>query len=163
MKNELRFRDMTEAEYAAYYDWTTRHYAECMIKSGGQTDKDAALKFAKDDLAECLTNGINTAGTFFYTVENGENEDIGLLVWQEDIHEKGVAFILDIMIYEDFRRRGYATRAVKMLFDVAKERGYKKCRLNVFNFNTGAKSVYEKCGMSVEKEFRRTTLMIIDL
>ena len=50
-----------------------------------------------------------------------------------------------------------------MLFEKARKLGYKKCRLNVFNYNTGAKSVYEKCGMRVEKEFNRTTLMIIDL
>lgn len=55
-------------------------------------------------------------------------------------------WIYDIIINEDFRRRGYASRTLELVEDRAKELGAKSVELHVFGHNHGALSLYEKMG-----------------
>ena len=59
---------------------------------------------------------------------------------------KPEAFIYDIMIYEAYRRQGYATSALKVMEAKVRELGFYKISLHVFGHNSPAISLYEKIG-----------------
>ncbi len=53
------------------------------------------------------------------------------------------------MIYEDYRRRGYATQALRAIEEKARELGLNNIALHVFGHNDGARVLYEKVGYVV--------------
>ena len=60
-----------------------------------------------------------------------------------------VCRIYDIIINENFRRRGYASRTLELVEARAKELGAKNVELHVFSHNHGAQALYEKVGYNV--------------
>jgi RimJ/RimL family protein N-acetyltransferase len=55
-------------------------------------------------------------------------------------------FVVDIQVYEGFRRRGYGTAAFCIMEDHAREIGITTIALNVFDHNHRARAMYEKLG-----------------
>ena len=49
-------------------------------------------------------------------------------------------------MHSDRRRRGIATALIRAAEDWARGRGYVEVRLDVFEFNAGARSLYERLG-----------------
>jgi ribosomal protein S18 acetylase RimI-like enzyme len=58
-------------------------------------------------------------------------------------------WIYDIIIHENFRRKGYASRTLELVETRAKELGAKSVELHVFGHNHGAQALYEKVGYNV--------------
>jgi ribosomal protein S18 acetylase RimI-like enzyme len=56
------------------------------------------------------------------------------------------AFVYNIEVYPDFRRRGYAEAAMKELEVVARRMGAETIRLHVFGHNAAARPLYVKLG-----------------
>jgi ribosomal protein S18 acetylase RimI-like enzyme len=56
------------------------------------------------------------------------------------------AFVCDVVIFEEFRRRGYARRAFELLEGRARELGATSIGLHVFGHNGAARQLYEKLG-----------------
>ncbi|HEX9095919.1 MAG TPA: GNAT family N-acetyltransferase, partial [Candidatus Dormibacteraeota bacterium] len=56
------------------------------------------------------------------------------------------AFIYNIEIYPQFRRRGYAEQAMLKLEEEVRRLGLEAIRLHVFGHNTAARPLYEKLG-----------------
>ena len=57
-------------------------------------------------------------------------------------------WIVDIIINEDFRRRGCATRTLELVENRAGELGARSVELHVFGHNHGAIALYRKIGYS---------------
>jgi ribosomal protein S18 acetylase RimI-like enzyme len=55
-------------------------------------------------------------------------------------------WIYDIIINENFRRKGYASRTLELVEDRARALGAKSVELHVFGHNQGARALYEKVG-----------------
>lgn len=66
------------------------------------------------------------------------------LEWPQDS-----IYLYNFQIYEPFRRRGYATRALRASDDKARELGVNKISLHVFGHNHAAQDLYRKAGYDV--------------
>jgi ribosomal protein S18 acetylase RimI-like enzyme len=59
---------------------------------------------------------------------------------------KRQVFVLDIQIYEAYRRQGYGSQAFLAMEEKAKELGISTISLHVFKHNHSARAMYEKLG-----------------
>jgi RimJ/RimL family protein N-acetyltransferase len=92
-----------------------------------------------------LPQGPNAHNNFLYSVRD-ESDEVGI-VWFA-LRDSGVGrsvWIYDI-IHEGFRRRGYASRTLELVEDMAKKLGARCLRLHGFSHNHGAQALYEKIG-----------------
>jgi ribosomal protein S18 acetylase RimI-like enzyme len=58
-------------------------------------------------------------------------------------------WIYDIIIHENFRRKGYASRTLDLVEERARDLGAKSVELHVFGHNHGARTLYEKLGYNI--------------
>ena len=59
------------------------------------------------------------------------------------------AFILDIKIFEEFRRRGYARLALQEMERLVRKAGLSRISLHVFAYNQPAQALYAALGFVV--------------
>ena len=127
-----------------------RDYAADKVRAGAWSESEAQLRAAKD-VDGLLPEGPATQGHFLYSVrEDAADAEVGT-VWFA-LRDSGVrryVWIYDIIINENFRRRGYASRTLELVEARAKELGAKSVELHVFGHNQGAQALYAKVGYSV--------------
>ena len=142
--------ELDDAPYRAYRDHLVRDYAADKVRAGAWSESEAQLRAAKD-VDGLLPEGPATQGHFLYSVrEDAADAEVGT-VWFA-LRDSGVGryvWIYDIIINENFRRRGYASRTLELVEARAKELGAKSVELHVFGHNQGAQALYEKVGYSV--------------
>ena len=142
--------ELDDAPYRAYRDHLVRDYAAHKIRAGAWYESEAQIRAAKE-VDGLLPEGPATQGHFLYSVrEDAADAEVGT-VWFA-LRDSGVGryvWIYDIIINENFRRRGYASRTLELVEARAKELGAKSVELHVFGHNQGAQALYEKVGYSV--------------
>jgi RimJ/RimL family protein N-acetyltransferase len=142
--------ELDDAPYRAYRDHLVRDYAADKVRAGAWSESEAQIRAAKD-VDGLLPEGPATQGHFLYSVrEDAADAEVGT-VWFA-LRDSGVrryVWIYDIIINENFRRRGYASRMLELVEARAKELGAKSVELHVFGHNQGAQTLYEKVGYSV--------------
>ena len=142
--------ELDDAPYRAYRDHLVRDYAAHKVRAGAWYESEAQIRAAKD-VDGLLPEGPATQGHFLYSVrEDAADAEVGT-VWFA-LRDSGVGryvWIYDIIINENFRRRGYASRTLELVEARAKELGAKSVELHVFGHNQGAQALYEKVGYSV--------------
>lgn len=79
------------------------------------------------------------------------NSDAGIAVgylWVFVVKKEGkeIAFLMDIFVYPEYRRRGTARKALELVEKLLAERGYDTVRLHVEDSNTAAKNLYAGLG-----------------
>jgi RimJ/RimL family protein N-acetyltransferase len=136
---------MTEADFAAYLEKTVPQYAREKVLAGNWTEAEA-LERSRQDFEHLLPEGLPTPGNFLFMLVNEAGEKVGWLWYALAAKKPDLAFIYDFEIYDQFRRRGYATQALAALDEHARPHGVKKLELHVFGFNTAARELYKKCG-----------------
>ena len=142
--------ELDDVPYRAYRDHLVRDYAAHKVRAGAWYESEAQIRAAKD-VDGLLPEGPATQGHFLFSVrENAADAEVGT-VWFA-LRDSGVrrhVWIYDIIINENFRRRGYASRTLELVEARAKELGAKSVELHVFGHNQGAQALYEKVGYSV--------------
>jgi RimJ/RimL family protein N-acetyltransferase len=142
--------ELDDAPYREYRDHLVRDYAADKVRAGAWSESEAQIRAAKD-VDGLLPEGPATQGHFLYSVrEDAADAEVGT-VWFA-LRDSGVGryvWIYDIIINENFRRRGYASRTLELVEARAKELGAKSVELHVFGHNQGAQALYEKVGYSV--------------
>lgn len=142
--------ELDDVPYRAYRDHLVRDYAAHKVRAGAWYESEAQIRAAKD-VDGLLPEGPATQGHFLYSVrEDAADAEVGT-VWFA-LRDSGVrryVWIYDIIINENFRRRGYASRTLELVEARAKELGAKSVELHVFGHNQGAQALYEKVGYSV--------------
>ena len=134
---------MLETDFQAYMDAIIPQYAQEHVK-GGRWTAEEALSAAQAEIAQLLPDGVATQDHYFYSlIADDETELVGLLWFAE---QKGRAFIYDVIIKEQFRRRGYATQAFLALEEKVHELGLNTISLHVFGHNHAARALYQKLG-----------------
>ena len=136
---------MDDEKFKKYYDYAVSNYAEEKAKSGNWKEEEA-LKLAKDTFNKMLPDKQDTENNYMYSIFNENDDHIGF-IWFID--EKGVSFLADIILFEDFRGNGYGNLVMKKLEDKSKELGAKKIELHVFGHNKVAFNLYKKMGFNV--------------
>ena len=139
-------------EQGAFAPWcahVTREYAADKVASLGIAPEDA-LVMAAQSMASALPQGCATAGNFIFGVENAAGDTVGTL-WYALQDQWGVctAFIYDIEIHPNHRRKGYGAATLAAFEADAFARGAARLALNVFAHNPGAQALYERAGYAV--------------
>jgi ribosomal protein S18 acetylase RimI-like enzyme len=146
--NNVRFVELGDAPYHDYRKDLVRNYAADKGRAGAWSQAEGR---ATRDVDGLLPEGAATQGHFLYSVmDDSTDAEVGT-VWFA-LRDSGVGrsvWIYDIIINENFRRRGYASRTLELVEARAKELGAKSVELHVFGHNQGAQALYEKVGYNV--------------
>lgn len=143
-----RLVPMTGEDFAAWHEGSIAGYAEENVKSGRWSKEEAPAK-ARGSFAELLPNGLATPRTHLFNVVDDAGQNVGMLwINEQDRSGERIAFVYDIMIHPQHRRRGHAQSALALLEEKAKEMGLSGVGLHVFGHNQEARALYEKTGFA---------------
>jgi RimJ/RimL family protein N-acetyltransferase len=133
--------------YRDYRERLVRDYAADKVRAGAWSKAEAESRAARD-VDGLLPEGPATRGHFLYSVKDeSTGAEVGILWFA--LRDSGAGrsvWIYDIIIHEDFRRKGYAFRTLQIVENRARELGAGSVELHVFGHNHGARVLYEKAG-----------------
>lgn len=127
--------------------YLAKHYARDKVEAGAWSPEEAPRR-AEADLDGLLPDGVNTRDHFLYSVRDAStSEEVGTLWLAIQNPDAGrLAWIYDVEIFDRFRRKGYATRALEAAENEARELGADRIGLHVFGRNAAARALYERSG-----------------
>ena len=140
---------LSDEEYAAWLDRTMRAYADDKVRSGTWLPGEA-LDRSRAECQRLLPDGPASVGNYLFSIRNQEGQHVGVL-WFAVVSKSGAreAFMYDVLVFEEFRLRGYAYAAMKLLEEKAGALGVDKIVLHVFGFNHEALALYQKLGYEI--------------
>jgi GNAT superfamily N-acetyltransferase len=143
----IRLIPMNEDQYEAFMALSMPDQMQGHVREGRWQAEEAEANMA--GLAEqFLPEGLATPNHFFFAIEEeGSGANAGGL-WYMLAEEEGVRqfFVVDIQIYEEYRRRGYGAQAFRVMEDKAREMGVTTIALHLFADNHPARAMYRKLG-----------------
>lgn len=141
-----RLETMDEATFQAWRQATVREYAAEKVTAGAWQPGDA-LERSEQEFARLLPDGRSTEGHQLRSMVDDAGRRVGH-AWfvAEDRPFGRVAFIYDIAVEPDKRRKGHAQAALRGIEDYAREAGCVGVQLHVFGGNAGARELYRKAG-----------------
>ncbi|WP_237324242.1 GNAT family N-acetyltransferase [Vibrio penaeicida] len=158
---QVSLKAMDSASFSEYLKIVIPSYASDNVKSG-RWEQSEALERSKEDYALLLPEGLNSENNFlFNVVENTNGTDVGY-IWvkvETHIHTKS-AFIYDVGIYKEYRRKGYAKSALHCIEKVAAELGATSLGLHVFNHNSAAQALYSSIGYQVVSHNMKKVIVV---
>jgi ribosomal protein S18 acetylase RimI-like enzyme len=142
----FRIEPMDERTYSAWRAASQREYAAEKVKAGNWKAQDAE-RLAAEAFDALLPNGRDTGDHEIRAMVNDAGERVGHVWWTLEDREAGrVAFIYDIAVDPNHRRRGYARLALAEIQTWAREHGCAGVMLHVFGYNTPARELYRSVG-----------------
>ncbi|QIN83103.1 GNAT family N-acetyltransferase [Rubrobacter tropicus] len=146
----IELKEMPPERFPAYRDRLVLEYARDKVRAGAWSPEEAPRRSAAD-VGGLLPDGTETEGHYLLLLwDDLAGQEVGV-VWIA-ILDSGVgrsAWIYDIEVYEGFRRKGYATQALRAVEDRATKLGGDRVGLQVFGHNPGARALYEKVGYEI--------------
>lgn len=145
----IKLAPMQQSDFESYLSLAVQEYAEDKIQAGNYALSEG-LEKARAELDSLLPQGTETPNQHLFSIINEDDDKVGI-IWLAEI-QSGVqrfAFIYDIRISEQFRRRGYGTQAMIAAEDEAKALGLDRIALHVFGHNKAAQELYEKLGYEI--------------
>jgi len=139
-------RPLTDAEYLAWLAEAVPAYARDKVASGAWA-REGALERSAREHADLLPRGRDTPENFLYAILDADGAQVGVLWFA--IQERGdgrVAYVYDVEIAPEHRRRGHATRAFRALEGEARRLGLAGIALHVFGHNHAAQAFYARLG-----------------
>lgn len=155
----VEFIKMTDDEFRIFSKWSVRSYAKHLVKSGAEKCYIKALISSKSEFRDVFPDGANTSDNYLYVVKNEHNEKIGVIGYQKSPFEENAAFVIENVIKEEYRGKGYGKRALISLQEDAKQKGFFKMVLNAFKYNTISYNMYKKCGFVVIEDYDDSVIM----
>jgi ribosomal protein S18 acetylase RimI-like enzyme len=146
----IRLTTLDEEDYRAWLDQAVGDYAEEKVRSGNWPEEGARQRSA-EGFKKYLPEGPATKNAHMYSILDEElGAKVGM-IWFSVINEqaKPSAFILDLVVYENYRRRGYGEQAMLAAEEKVRELGMDTIMLHVFGHNRAARGLYEKLGYEV--------------
>ena len=142
----VQLTPMTNDVFEAFMEISMQDHIQSQIEAGFWQPEEEATNM-QNLRAQILPQGRATPNHSFFSVQTTQDELVGGL-WYMVVEEDGqhLIFVVDIQIYEPFRRRGYATQAFRLMEDQARAMSITTIALNVFEHNHSARSMYEKLG-----------------
>lgn len=139
-------RPISDEEFATWLETVIPEYAQDKVDSG-QWPAESAVELSRKEYSELLPQGLNTPKNYIYTVVGSNEEPVGTL-WFVDKERanRRIAYVYDILIRPEHRRRGHAFRAFNALEAEATRLGLGGIALHVFGHNHAAQALYRKLG-----------------
>jgi GNAT superfamily N-acetyltransferase len=143
----IRLVPMNEDQYEAFMELSMPDQMQGHVREGRWSAEEAQANMA-GLIGQFLPGGLATPNHFFFAIEEeGAGTNAGGL-WYMLAEEDRVRqfFVVDIQIYEEYRRRGYGEQAFKAMEDKAREMGVTTIALHLFADNHPARAMYQKLG-----------------
>lgn len=139
---------MDDAGYAAWTDESIRDYAAEKVRAG-QWAEGESLALARQSFDSLLPQGLATPGHRLFHMVDEHGSAVGML-WIAEQEQAGrrIAYVYDVMVFPEHRRRGHAARAFALLEEKARELGLQGIGLHVFGHNREALALYRKLGFT---------------
>jgi ribosomal protein S18 acetylase RimI-like enzyme len=147
-------RSMTDQEVTSYRGQLVAAYAQDLFDSGGFLTLEAAHEASASQTEELLPDGPPVPGHHLWTAYDGEKAVGNLWIFAVDL----VAFIYDLEVRADQRRRGYGRELLDAGARAARDLGADVLGLNVFGHNEPARAMYERAGYLTTEQTWRISL-----
>jgi ribosomal protein S18 acetylase RimI-like enzyme len=140
---------MTPERFPRFLEASEEGFARDLAASGRYTPEGAAAESHRQMVKE-LPDGLDTEGQKLFTA-SVDGTEVGILWLGMRVRDgRPHAFILDIEVAADQRRKGYGRELMHAAEREARRLGADSIGLHVFGFNTAAVELYEGLG------YRRT-------
>jgi len=139
---------MNEDEYILWKEWSISDYAKSLIASGQCSESDARAQ-SESDFHEGLVNGLSTINHHILVAENIDGISVGM-IWYETENPTH-AFIEDFVVSAEYRRMGYGCAILTELERTLRLAEIPSVVFHVFEQNSPAINLYEKCGFTIIK------------
>ena len=138
---------MSPVEFDDYLSKSIRNYAAEKVRAGSWSEKDAD-RLARESFEKLLPHGLDTENQHLYSIADGTDGNRVGIIWigVKDRSPVPGAWIWDILIFEQHRRKGYATETLHALDDVLLSMNIDRISLHVFGHNVPAVTLYENNG-----------------
>ena len=148
----IELRIMSEAEYSQFREYSVSEYAKDLM-NGENLDHETALKNAGREFSEMLTDGPGTEDHVVMVIRDAQSGKGVGWIWycyetDEDVKQ---VFLCDFLIFEDERRKGYASAALAEMERRSKADGCGAAALFVWDHNGPGAALYRKCGYAPEE------------
>lgn len=150
---KIRFRRMNSQEFESYSEYSVKDYANDLVKAKKRTQEEADVQ-AQKEFSTMLPEGINTKDNHLMIIEDvSSGISVGIIWYLYEI-VKGTkqVFLSDFFIYEQERRKGYATLALAEMEHNAIEDSCKESIIFVWKHNPPGVNLYTKCGYITFRE-----------
>jgi RimJ/RimL family protein N-acetyltransferase len=149
----VQLQPMTQAEYETWQETAVKDYADDKVKAGAW-DAAGALERSLAEHRQLLPQGLASPNNYLYTIQaqpvpGAPATAVGVLWLAAPDWKPPLAFVFDFLIYEPYRRRGFAVQALRALEDNVRALGLDTIGLHVFGHNQAARALYEKAGYEV--------------
>ena len=139
-------RPMRSESYTAYVEAAIVGYARENVDAG-RWPAMGSLERSRADFESLLPQGLATPENHLYEIISPDDQVVGFLwVAIERKHGAVSAYIYDLEVKPEFRRRGHAMRALQSLESIAAAAGATSIGLNVFAQNAQAQALYRRLG-----------------
>ncbi|KPV48834.1 hypothetical protein SE17_35940 [Kouleothrix aurantiaca] len=155
----VELRPMTDAEYADFLAFAVADYANEHVQAGDWA-AEGALERSAAEFADLLPNGVASPGHHLFTIyDSALQTGVGMLWFAvRESAGKRVAFVYNLIVDEQYRRRGYASQAFLAMEPYVRALGLHAIRLHVFGHNQAAQALYAKLGYEVTNVLMQKTL-----
>lgn len=137
---------MSESEYAAYVEEVVPSYAAEKVVSGQWTQEES-LALSKQSFDELLPQGRQTPDNHLFTILDSQSVPVGMLWFAAQVRAgQRIAYVYDVSIKPEHRRRGHAAGAFISLESKVCELGLSGIALHVFGHNVAAQALYARLG-----------------
>ncbi len=141
----LRLQPMPHTDFEEFRTISVQNYAKALSRNL-RINYRRAGQLAVEELKSILPRGFFSDDHYFYNlVSDKEDKEIGKL-WFYINRKLKSAFLYDLMIFEEFQRKGYGREALLEMEKELKKKGIAVIRLNVFNDNRVARKLYQERG-----------------
>jgi ribosomal protein S18 acetylase RimI-like enzyme len=137
---------MEAEEFSEYRDYFIHDYADEIAANFGHT-LEQSRTIALKELQEDLPQEVSTPGHRLLCIE--ENNNLIGYLWYQQLEQGESIFILDFVVFEQFRSKGYGTAALTALEEHLAKSDAKQLKLRVARKNERALALYEKLGFTI--------------
>ena len=143
----ITLRTMKAEEFPNYRDYFIVDYAHEIATNYGYTlEKSRAI--ALRELMDDLPQNVSTPDHFLLCIEKKGADTVGYL-WYKLLDNGETVFILDFVLFDNFRGLGYGKATLIALEEKLLQSGVEQIKLRVAFDNTRAFRLYEKLGFKI--------------
>lgn len=149
----IKLRTLAESELTAFQQSQLETLVNSFSKIKRSQEQDVH-SFCQQQLEKDIDIAIASPQDFFLAIVNSNTQEVVGSLWYQ-LHQESVysdlVYIYWLGIYEDFRRKGYAKRALRELQTNLKQQGINRIALQVYNNNLAAMNFYKACGFAPKR------------
>ncbi|PGM56074.1 GNAT family N-acetyltransferase [Bacillus sp. AFS053548] len=139
---------MKNKNFQRFLEIATVNFAKDKVENGSWKE-ETALEQSKAAFQSLLPEGENTENNYLKNIVLNE-EMIGYIWYSVNIkQEPNYAYLYEILIYPEYRGRGFGKEAMRMCIKEINELGVDDVCLHVFGHNQNALNLYQQLGFEI--------------